>query len=104
MVTYNWQVNCAKERKEQDHVIETLLNRYAHILDYQSYSDEIIHFIFSIEEWRIESLYTEISKLMSITGDKPISSESKSECMVYLNVQFDTNSANSSAEAFPDFA
>lgn len=88
MRTFNWEVYCTSERTAGINLMETIINRFAYILDFHSFSDLSLSITAGVEEWRANALFDEIARNMEIEGEKPAATESKNECMIYINISF----------------
>jgi len=68
--------------------IEKSINKYGFIIDFKMFSDISISMIIEIEEFKVDALFNELTSYMKMNEFENISTDSKKECIILLNVTF----------------
>ncbi len=68
--------------------IEKSINKYGFIIDFKMFSDISISMIIEIEEFKVDALFDELTSYMKMNEFKNISTDSKKDCLLLLNVTF----------------
>jgi hypothetical protein len=68
--------------------ITEIVDRYATILNFQRFSDVSLSMVLEIEEFQIKDLQANLKKIMSIDDLVSNPSDSKTDCLVLLNITF----------------
>lgn len=68
--------------------IEKSITKYGFIIDFMMFSDISISMIIEIEEFKVNALFDELSSYMKMNEFEIISTDSKRDCIILLNVTF----------------
>ena len=68
--------------------IEKSINKYGFIIDFKMFSDISISMIIEIEEFKVDALFDELTSYMKMNEFENISTDSKKDCLLLLNVTF----------------
>lgn len=93
-----WTGFCKKDRFISISEIEDIINKYGFIYDFKEFSDISISFIISVEEHKINKLFIELNKQISLREFESINSPSINERIVFLNVTFLRGTGNFKVE------
>jgi hypothetical protein len=88
MKTYSWEIYCKKDRYEGISEIESLVNKYGAITDFHRFSDLSLSLTVDITPSNAHLLFDKLSKEMDIKGKKPLETESKTEGILYISINF----------------
>ncbi|MDA3905874.1 MAG: hypothetical protein PF484_07350 [Bacteroidales bacterium] len=77
-----------KERTIGISDIEKSINKYGFIIDFKMFSDFSISMIIEIEEFKVDTLFDELTSYMKMNEFENRSTDSKKECIILLNVTF----------------
>lgn len=83
-----WKGFSNKDRNISIFEIEEVVNRYGFITDYHRFSDMEISIKIEIEEQKIDSLYTDLKKYISLNASDDLHLKTNKERLILLNVTF----------------
>ena len=83
-----WTGFCINERIICISKIEDVIADLGFIYDFKMFSDISISFIISVEEHKIDKLFSQLKKYISLKDFELINSSSPDERIVFLNVTF----------------
>lgn len=88
MKRYYWCGISNDERKKAIREITSIVDRYATILNFQRFSDISLSLLLEVEKRRLNDLQTSLRNIMSLEGTDTIFTNSKKDCIVFLNITF----------------
>lgn len=74
--------------------IQGVISKYGDVVDFHLFSDISLSLTIEIEEFKIDELYDELTKIIGIQKPEYLSSISKKERTVYLNITFAKGTGN----------
>ena len=89
-----WTGYCNKERTTAIYEIEKILSNYGFVTDFRRFSDISISMTIEIEELKIDQLYSDLKKYLSLNSFEKLNSDSNNECIIYLNTSFVKGTGN----------
>jgi hypothetical protein len=94
MNRYYWSGISNDERIKAISEITYIVDRYATILNFQRFSDVSLSLILELEECNLNDLQISLNKIMSIENIDTNLSDSKTDCIVLLNITFTKGSGD----------
>ncbi|MBA7518082.1 hypothetical protein ES705_10148 [subsurface metagenome] len=88
MKRYIWSGISNDERIKAISETTSIVDRYATILNFQRFSDISLGLLLEIEECRLTDLQISIKNIISIEGIDTNLTNSKTDCIVHLNITF----------------
>lgn len=88
MKKYYWSGISNDERTKAISEINSIVNSYATILNFQRFSDISLNLILEIEEGKLNYLLMGLKRIMTIQVDTENTLGSQVECLVLLNITF----------------
>jgi hypothetical protein len=88
MKRYYWSGISNDERTKAISEITGIVNRYATILNFQRFSDISLNLVLEVEECRLNDLQISLKNIMSIEGIDTNLTDSKTDCIVLINITF----------------
>lgn len=68
--------------------IQHVVSKYGDLVDFHFFSDISLSMTIVIEEWKIDKLYDELTKIIGVQKSEFLNSNSKKERTIYLNITF----------------
>ncbi|BDX39449.1 hypothetical protein CYCD_28040 [Tenuifilaceae bacterium CYCD] len=88
MKKYYWSGVSNDERTKAISEINSIVNSYATILNFQRFSDISLNLILEAEEGKLNDLLMGLKRIMTIQVDTENTTGSQVECLVLLNITF----------------
>lgn len=82
------------ERHAAIHNIQQVISVYGDIIDVHLFSDISLSLTIEIEEFKMDKLYDELSKMIRMQNTAPFNSTSTKERTVYLSITFAKGTGN----------
>jgi hypothetical protein len=82
------------ERHSAIDKIQSVVSKYGDVVDVHLFSDISLSFTIEIEEFKIDKLYDELTKIIGIQKPEFLNSISKNERTIYLNITFSKGTGN----------
>ena len=76
------------ERHSAINEIQNVISKYGCVVDFHLFSDIAISMTIEIDEFKIDILHDELTKIIGIQKFEYLNSNSKEERIVYLNITF----------------
>ena len=89
-----WTGYSNNERHSSIITIENVVSKYGDIVDFKFFSDISFTMAIEIEEFKIDKLYDELTKITVIQKPDYLNSISKIERTIYLNITFTKGTGN----------
>jgi hypothetical protein len=89
-----WKGYSSENRNNAIHYIEQSIIKYGYITDYHMFSDLEINFTIEIEESKINDLYTELGKRITMSESDPNISGTPQLHTIFLNVTFSNSTGD----------
>ena len=83
-----WTGLSDNERHSVIDKIQRIVSKYGDIVDVHLFSDVSLSMTIEIEEFKIDKLYDELTKILRVQRLKSLNSISKKERTIYLNITF----------------
>ncbi len=74
--------------------IQNVISKYGDVVDFHLFSDISISMTIEIDEFKIDKLYDELTKIIGVQQFEYLNSTSKAERKVYLNISFAKGTGN----------
>ncbi len=74
--------------------IQSVVSKYGDVADVHRFSDISLSMTIEIEEFKIDELYDELTKIIGVQKPKYLNSISKKERTIYLNITFSKGTGN----------
>ena len=85
---------------ERHHAISKV-SKYGDVVDFHIFSDISLSMTIEIEEFKIDNLYDDLTKIILVQKFEYLNSISKKEIIVYLNITFAKGTGNLKLEVPP---
>ena len=82
------------ERHSAINKIQSVVSKYGDVVDVHLFSDISLSLTIEIEEFKIDKLYDELTKIISVQKPEFLNSISKKERTIYLNITFSKGTGN----------
>lgn len=82
------------ERHSAINKIQSVISKYGDVVDAHFFSDISLSMTIEIEEFKIDKLYDELTKIIQVQKPEHLNSISKKERTVYLNITFAKKTGN----------
>lgn len=82
------------ERHSAINKIQSVISKYGDVVDVHLFSDISLSMAIEIEEFKIDTLYDELTKIIGVQKPEYLNSISKKERTVYLNMTFARGTGN----------
>ncbi len=82
------------ERHSAISKIQSVVSKYGDVVDVRLFSDISLNMTIEIEEFKIDKLYDELTKIIGVQKLDYLNSISKKERTVYLNISFAKGGSN----------
>jgi|SRR6056297_1101888 len=82
------------ERHSAINKIQSVISKYGDVVDIHFFSDISLSMTIEIEEFKIDKLYDELTKIIGVQKPEYLNSISKKERTVYLNITFAKGTGN----------
>lgn len=89
-----WTAFSNDERHSAINKIQNMVSKYGDIVDVHFFSDISLSLTVEIEEFKIDKLYDELTKITVIQKPDYLNSISKIERTIYLNITFTKGTGN----------
>jgi hypothetical protein len=83
-----WTGYSNKERNTAIYEIGKIISNYGFVTDSKRFSDLQISMTIEIEELNIDKLYCDLKKYLDLNDFEKLNSNSKNECIIFLNTSF----------------
>ena len=94
MEKFFWTGFSNDERHAAINKIQRVISKYGDVVDFHLFSDISLSMTIEIEEFKIDKLYDELTKIIGIQKPEYLNSISKKERTVYLNITFGKGTGN----------
>ncbi len=74
--------------------IQRVVSKYGDVVDVHLFSDISLSMTIEIEEFKIDKLYDELTKIIGVQKPEYLNSISKKERTIYLNITFSKGTGN----------
>jgi len=88
MKKFYWSAYSNKPSVSNISEIQDIINNYGYIIDFKRYSDLTLALIVEVAECKIEKLYIDLRKLVTLSNWEMPENTSEAECILYLNITF----------------
>jgi hypothetical protein len=85
---FYWTGICSADRLHGMSQVEKCILNFGFIVDYKFFSDLSMSVIIEIEERKMEALYEELAKVISLSDFDKFNPDSEKECTVLFNITF----------------
>ncbi len=82
------------ERHSAINKIQSVISKYGDVVDVHLFSDISLSMTVEIEEFKIDKLYDELTKIIGVQKPEYLNSISKKERKVYINITFAKGTGN----------
>ena len=89
-----WKGYSNDERHFAINKIQSVVSKYADVVDFKFFSDISLSMKIEIEEFKIDKLYDELSHNLEIDKSDYLNSIAKKERTIYLNITFNKGTGN----------
>ncbi len=89
-----WKGFSDDERHSTINKIQSVVSKYGYVIDAHFFSDISLSMTIEIEEFKIDKLYDEFTKILRFQMAEKLNSISKNERTVYLNITFAKGTGN----------
>ncbi len=89
-----WTAFSDAERHSAINKIQSVISKYGDVVDVHLFSDISLSMTIEIEEFKIDELYGELTKIIGVQKPKYLNSISKKERTVYINITFAKGTGN----------
>lgn len=89
-----WKGFSDNERHAAMNDIQSVVSKYGYIMDFHFFSDISLSMTIEIEEFKIDTLYNELTQILKLQETDDVNSISKKERTVYLNITFSKGTGN----------
>lgn len=89
-----WTGYSDEERHSAIINIKSVISKYGDVVDIHFFSDISLSMTIEIEEFKIDKLNTELSKIIGVREAEYLNSISKKERTVYINITFSKGTGN----------
>lgn len=86
------------ERHSTINKIQSVVSKYGDIVDVHIFSDISLSMTIEIEEFKIDKLYDELTKIIGLQSSEYLNSVSTKERRIYLNITFTKGTGNLKTE------
>ena len=83
-----WSGFSDSERHSAINKIQSVVSKYGDVIDVHFFSDISLSMTIEIEEFKIDKLYNELTKIIGVQNSELLNSISKKERTIYLNITF----------------